>query len=83
MDVVKLDWALIRDIAENPKSLAVVRAVHTIAMDTGLRIVAEGVETEAQRDILLDVGIHRQQGFLYSRPQFSDELDFDACKIRP
>ena len=47
-------------------SAAVVRAVLALASTLGLEVVAEGIETETQRDMLLDLGCTRGQGFLYS-----------------
>jgi len=54
--------------------LAIVQAVATLARQTGLDVIAEGVETEQQAQSLRDCGVTHAQGFLYARALPSDEL---------
>jgi EAL domain-containing protein (putative c-di-GMP-specific phosphodiesterase class I) len=49
--------------------LAIVEAVTKLGEKLGIRIIAEGVETQAQRRLLLDIGCSLGQGYLFSRPQ--------------
>jgi diguanylate cyclase (GGDEF)-like protein len=65
---LKIDRSFISDLEDSVESRAIVRAVSRLAHDLGLRIVAEGVETEGQRDILADLGCEELQGYLFARP---------------
>ncbi|MFO7788704.1 MAG: EAL domain-containing protein [Halospina sp.] len=64
---VKLDISFIRDILTNPDNMAIVQGIITMAHHMGLKVVAEGVETEEQRDDLIARGCDLLQGFLFSR----------------
>ncbi|PAU78775.1 bifunctional diguanylate cyclase/phosphodiesterase [Halovibrio salipaludis] len=64
---VKLDISFIRDILTNPDNMAIVQGIITMAHHMQLKVVAEGVETEAQRDDLIARGCDLLQGFLFSR----------------
>ena len=65
---LKLDRSLVRDLARDEEDRAVVHSVARSARALHLRMVAEGVETEAQRDVLLDLGCEEAQGSLFSHP---------------
>lgn len=69
-DIVKLDMALIRDIDTDPVKRAIVR--HTLAMlaDLGVEPVCEGIETQAEHDVLRDLGVKLMQGYLLAKPGF-------------
>ncbi len=67
-DVVKLDMGLVRDVNRHTAKRRVVGAIATLVRELGGLVVAEGVETVAERDALLDVGIDLLQGFLFARP---------------
>ncbi|WP_042442700.1 putative bifunctional diguanylate cyclase/phosphodiesterase [Azospirillum sp. B510] len=71
---LKIDRAFVIDVPENPKSNALVRAAVGMAHGLGLTTVAEGVETEEQRDFLVSVGCDMMQGFLFGRPMTPDAL---------
>lgn len=66
-DALKFDQSLISGITEDGPHLKIVRAMVTLAHELGLETVAEGVETEAQRDILADLGCDYAQGHLYAK----------------
>ena len=68
LDVLKIDKAFVRDLDDVAHDRVMIEAVTMMAESLGLRIVAEGVETAAQRDILRRMGCHYGQGFLFSRP---------------
>ena len=72
---VKLDISFIRDILTNPDNMAIVQGIITMAHHMQLKVVAEGVETEAQRDDLIARGCDLLQGFLFSRALPVAELD--------
>ena len=67
-DIVKLDMSLIRDIDRHKAKRRVVGAIATLVHELGGRTVAEGVETKAERDALLDVNIELLQGYLIAKP---------------
>jgi diguanylate cyclase len=68
-DIIKLDMSLIRDVDSNPMLQAVVAAAFQFAERTGIKVVAEGIETEWERDCLAIAGVHMGQGFYLGRPQ--------------
>jgi diguanylate cyclase (GGDEF)-like protein len=67
-DVVKLDMSLIRDIDDDPALQAVTTACVLFAELTGAKILAEGIETEAERACVQRLGVHLAQGYLFGRP---------------
>lgn len=71
---IKLDRAFIADLPGNPKDIALVRAMVGMANGLDLPVVAEGVETAAQRDFLRGVGCSELQGFLISKPVPPEEM---------
>ncbi len=81
-DVIKLDMALVRDIDSVKARQAIVRGVFQVCRDLDITIVAEGVETAAERDTLADIGIHLIQGFYYARPVFEGIAELSAADIR-
>ncbi|MDX6700518.1 MAG: hypothetical protein QOF26_744 [Baekduia sp.] len=68
VDVVKVDRSFVADLVGSTEDRAVVEAVLTLARRMGLTVIAEGVETAAQDDLLREMGCPVVQGFLYGRP---------------
>lgn len=68
VDVLKIDRSFVAGVGEDPRDEAIVAAVVALGRDLGLHTVAEGVETEAQRDFVAAVGCDFGQGFLFARP---------------
>ncbi|KQN40696.1 hypothetical protein ASG37_02615 [Sphingomonas sp. Leaf407] len=68
LDYLKIDKKLAQDIVGSPRDRVVVRGVIDMARSLGLTVVAEGVETEAQRDALAAEGCQLYQGFLCAEP---------------
>jgi diguanylate cyclase len=68
VDTLKIDKGFVLGLDTNPGDLAIVRSIVALADAFGLDIVAEGVETVAAAETLLDLGCYRAQGFLLSRP---------------
>ncbi len=69
LDGLKIDRAFVANMTENPRAAALVQAVVTMAASLDLTVVAEGIETEAQRDALVALGCRYGQGYLFGRPQ--------------
>ena len=67
-DVVKLDMALVRDVDKLPTKQRMIQSMVTLCRDLRTQIVAEGVETAAERDTLVDLGCDLFQGFFFARP---------------
>ena len=68
IDVLKLDRAFIAGLPEDAFDLAIVQAIAGLARRTGVAVVAEGVETQAQAHTLRECGVDRAQGYLFARP---------------
>ncbi|MHA7879295.1 MAG: sensor domain-containing phosphodiesterase [Saccharospirillum sp.] len=64
---LKIDRAFVKDLVNNQDDRAIVRSIIGMAEGLGLSVVAEGVETEAQQDWLLEQGCEFLQGYLYSK----------------
>ncbi|MDE2146524.1 MAG: EAL domain-containing protein, partial [Burkholderiales bacterium] len=71
---LKIDRSFVRDLGITHQSAAVVTAIIALARALGLRVVAEGVETLRQQDVLHKAGCWLMQGFLFSRAVPPDEL---------
>jgi diguanylate cyclase (GGDEF)-like protein len=67
-DKIKIDRSFVSDLETNNNSAAIVRAVITLARSLNLPVLAEGVETEAQRKILSKEGCNQIQGYLIGKP---------------
>ncbi len=68
LDQLKIDQGFVRDILTDANDAAIARMVVVLAESLGLAVIAEGVESEAQRDFLARLGCHAYQGYLFSRP---------------
>mgnify|MGYP001078528219 CR=1 FL=1 len=74
IDELKIDQSFVRDITTNANSRAIVSSVITLSAAMGINVVAEGVETQAHRRALKDMGCQLYQGYLFSRPIGADAL---------
>ena len=67
-EFVKLDMSLVRDIHETPTKRKIVRSMVALCHDRGKQIVAEGIESAQERDVLIELGCDLLQGYLFARP---------------
>jgi diguanylate cyclase (GGDEF)-like protein/PAS domain S-box-containing protein len=80
VDIVKIDKSFVQQIGVDARRAAIVRALLEVAASSGLEVVAEGVETEQQRDLLIDMGCTVAQGYLFGRPVPIDAAPWAAMK---
>jgi len=74
IDVVKVDRSFVNDVTAGPESASVTRSIITMAHGLQMRVIAEGVETEAQLSLLLAKGCDQIQGYWFSPPVPADEV---------
>ncbi|MDC8756189.1 EAL domain-containing protein [Janthinobacterium fluminis] len=75
IDVLKIDRTFVNDIANDADDAAIVASIITLAHNLKLRVIAEGVETEAQLDYLRRHGCDEMQGYYFSRPLPPDQFE--------
>jgi EAL domain-containing protein (putative c-di-GMP-specific phosphodiesterase class I) len=73
-DKIKIDRSFVAELGENAECLAIVRTIAKLASDLGIPTIAEGVETEAQRELLRKEGCTEMQGYLFSKPVPAAEI---------
>lgn len=69
VDKIKIDRSFVSRLGDTGATAFIVRAILTLADGLGMRTLAEGVETQAQQQVLRQLGCHELQGFLFGRPQ--------------
>ncbi len=72
-DLVKIDMAFVRHLDDGPLNRLLIPEIAKVAHLLGMKVLAEGVETEEQRDFLQEAGCDLLQGFLFSKPVKLDE----------
>ena len=75
VDRLKIDQSFVRDLPGNADAEAIATAIVAMGLSLGLRIIAEGVETEAQAEFLQKVLCNEGQGYLYARPMIANEFE--------
>jgi len=73
IDRLKIDMSFIRQATEK-KNVEIIRSIIALGQGLGLEVVAEGIETTEQRDLLLSLGCHYGQGYLFARPAPFDQV---------
>ncbi|NOQ36008.1 MAG: EAL domain-containing protein [Methylococcaceae bacterium] len=79
IDLLKIDRSFVNDLSQNQSDMAIVKAIVNMAQAINIKTLAEGVETEAQVDILKALNCNYSQGFLHSKP--IDSLAFEKKLI--
>lgn len=67
-EIVKLDVSLLRDVDQSPVKQKLVQSMTALCKDMGFLVVAEGIETAAERDCVVTLGCDLLQGYLFARP---------------
>ncbi len=75
VDTIKIDRSFVAGLGQGKCSLAIVNAIIGLGNNLGLDVVAEGVETQAQREYLAAVGCHFAQGFLFGKPLPAEDAE--------
>ena len=75
IDFVKIDQAFVRNLATSPTDLALCKAIIVMAHELGMKVVAEGVETQAQQDLLAAAGCDYAQGYQIAHPMPPEQLE--------
>ncbi|MGZ8868712.1 MAG: putative bifunctional diguanylate cyclase/phosphodiesterase, partial [Thermoanaerobaculia bacterium] len=78
IDKLKIDASFVRTAATEPKNVEIIRSIIALGRGLEIEIVAEGVETEAQEDLLLSLGCEFAQGYLFARPAPAEELKIEG-----
>jgi EAL domain-containing protein (putative c-di-GMP-specific phosphodiesterase class I) len=75
IDTLKIDRSFVTQMMENEENLAIIRTIVALAQTLGMDVVAEGVETEDQLKLLRKLECENGQGYLFSTPLDSQQLD--------
>jgi len=82
LDKIKIDRSFVSDLPDDPDDAAIARTIISLGKTLGLKVLAEGVETPAQRDFLLREGCDEGQGYLFARPMTAAQLEAMLQKDR-
>jgi diguanylate cyclase (GGDEF)-like protein/PAS domain S-box-containing protein len=83
IDYLKIDRSFVENIETDPDNMALSEAIIVMAHKLGLKVVAEGIETEGQRKLLSSFGCDFAQGYLFSKPIPPDEFEKLLMQKRP
>ncbi|MBT2659213.1 EAL domain-containing protein [Bacillus sp. ISL-18] len=77
VDYIKIDQSFVRDMETDESKIAIIQAIIKVAQSLKLKVIAEGVETNTQRDLLLTYQCDKGQGYFFSKPlEFEDLKNF-------
>jgi diguanylate cyclase (GGDEF)-like protein/PAS domain S-box-containing protein len=83
IDYLKIDQSFVRNLAHGTKDLALCEAIIVMSHKLGIHVIAEGVETSEQRDLLMATGCDYAQGYFFSRPLAAAEFEKLLGPLRP
>ena len=75
IDFLKIDQSFVRHLAPASKNFSLCKAIIVMAHELGMQVIAEGVETAQQRDLLKEIGCDYGQGYLFARPMPADAFN--------
>lgn len=75
LNQLKIDQSFVRDVLTDPNDASIAKTIISLAESLNLNVIAEGVETAAQRDFLADAGCYSYQGYFFSRPLPIDKFE--------
>ncbi|WP_423187656.1 putative bifunctional diguanylate cyclase/phosphodiesterase [Alishewanella sp. d11] len=78
--LLKIDRSFIHDLLHDPNDAAIASTIIALSKALGLEVIAEGVETQAQRDALAELGCFLYQGFYFSKPLAADDFIQQHCR---
>ena len=82
-DKIKLDQSFVRDLAERPDCVAIVRSIAMLGHSLGMTTTAEGIETEEQLAMLKEAGFAEGQGYYFGRPKPANQLSLASGAVVP
>ena len=83
LDQLKIDQGFVRDLLTDANDASIARTIVTLAQSMDLSVIAEGVETVEQRDMLASLGCHTWQGYLFGRPGPAAALHASLVSVPP
>jgi EAL domain-containing protein (putative c-di-GMP-specific phosphodiesterase class I) len=83
VELLKIDRSFVRDLPHDAEAASIVTAIVQLAKNLGIRPLAEGIETLAQRRFLVEQGCTLGQGFHFSRPVPADEIPATHLRLTP
>ncbi|PKU22484.1 EAL domain-containing protein [Telmatospirillum siberiense] len=81
LDQLKIDRSFVKDVLTDANDAAIAKTIVALGQTMGLSVIAEGVETEAQRGFLSGLGCHAYQGFLFGRPLPLEEFQMSLQSL--
>lgn len=79
--IIKIDQSFVKGIPDDPEDMAITKSIITLAHNLGFKVIAEGIETQAQLNYLIEQGCDMGQGFIFSKPLSKDKIRLQFFKI--
>jgi EAL domain-containing protein (putative c-di-GMP-specific phosphodiesterase class I) len=83
LDNLKIDQSFVRDLLTDPNDAAIVKTVIALGRSLDLAVIAEGVETQAHCNALVQVGCNQFQGYHFGKPGSAKVLERWSCAYPP
>lgn len=80
-DILKIDRSFVKDMCQNPVSISIIEMIISLAKKLGVEIIAEGIETREQLEILKNKGCRKIQGYYYSKPIPANQFERTVSNI--